>query len=170
MAYVHEASELILAITFILPCYVSSMSPIILSRFITGRTPLDLGRNFIDGRRILGDGKSIEGFVFGSATGYIAGIMISGDPVLSFILSVGAMCGDSLGSFIKRRLGLRRGSPLPLVDQLDFVLVPIAICYAFHPIGAPGLMGIIYIVLVTPPLHVISNAIAYLMKLKEVPW
>jgi CDP-2,3-bis-(O-geranylgeranyl)-sn-glycerol synthase len=42
-------------------------------------------------------------------------------------LSVGAIVGDAAGSFLKRRIGVKRGQFLPIVDQLDFLIGAILI-------------------------------------------
>ncbi len=163
------------AIWFILPAYVANGAPVVLARFIKNRHPMDFGRKFIDGRRILGDSKSWEGFVFGVLCGTLTAIFQSyllDNYVLlirGFILSVGALVGDCLGAFIKRRLGLPPGSPAPLLDQLSFLVVAMGLAYAFH-MYTLNIYQTIFLIVLTPILHVVSNAIAYLLKLKNVPW
>ena len=43
--------------------------------------------------------------------------------IIGFLLGFGALVGDALGSFLKRRLGIGRGKPAPFLDQLDFIIV-----------------------------------------------
>lgn len=142
---------------------------------------MDLGKYFLDGRRILGDGKSIEGFCSGTLAGFLTGLLLTHlhvpeyvglelplTPLASLILALGAMVGDVLGSFIKRRLGIPRGKPAPLLDQLSFLLVALLL---YHLIIRPvPLVAYLILVLITPILHLSTNYVAYLLKLKEVPY
>ena len=48
-------------------------------------------------------------------------------PLIGFLLGFGALLGDALGSFIKRRMGIGRGKPAPILDQIDFLIV--ATCF-----------------------------------------
>ncbi|MDD5096827.1 MAG: CDP-archaeol synthase, partial [Candidatus ainarchaeum sp.] len=60
--------DLIGLIIFILPCYIANAAPVLLG----GGQPIDFGANFPDGRRILGDAKTVRGFVGGVAAGTVA--------------------------------------------------------------------------------------------------
>lgn len=165
-------------LVYIIPAYIANSTPV----FVGGGTPLDLGKKFRDGRRIFGDHKTIRGLV----GGIIAGILISfllpylfplvGIAKIGFIdalflgllLSLGTHTGDLLGSFIKRRLDLRPGSPAPILDQAGFVFFAFLFAYPFYPLI--GLWDVIIIILITLLIHPVSNVIAYLLKLKEEPW
>ncbi|MCD6165021.1 MAG: CDP-2,3-bis-(O-geranylgeranyl)-sn-glycerol synthase [Candidatus Odinarchaeota archaeon] len=180
--------EILLALWFILPAYVANAFAVIFS----GGPPIDFGRFFIDGKRIFGDGKTVGGFV----GGVIIGIIVSGIQAMSslhilkliaiyyvidiyvaflikssllrgFLLSFGAMFGDLIGSFVKRRFGLRRGAPAPLLDQLDFLLG--AMLFA-NLIGPLQLKYVIILLIITPIIHLSSNIIGYMFKLKKEPW
>ncbi|MCX8171998.1 MAG: CDP-2,3-bis-(O-geranylgeranyl)-sn-glycerol synthase, partial [Archaeoglobaceae archaeon] len=126
---------LLKVIWLLLPAYTPNNFAVLLG----GWKPMDFGKNFIDGQRILGDGKTFSGF-FG---GIFGGILIANTqrivertanfqifsslPYTEFFylttaLALGSMLGDSMGSFVKRRLGFERGKSLPLVDQLTFLL------------------------------------------------
>jgi len=120
MAYMLTWLETILTL---LPALAANGAPVLL-RY--AGTPIDAGKLFVDGRRLLGDGKTWEGFATGSLYGSILAILISVatcNPLLAYggiLASLGAMLGDMFGAFIKRRLGLERGAPAPILDQLDF--------------------------------------------------
>ena len=163
--------SLINYLIFILPCYVANASPVIFKNIIPMKTPIDRGKNFIDGKRILGDGKTIEGFIIGTLVGSFIGFILVLLKMHNYIsvvlLSLGAMTGDCIGSFLKRRLGIPRGKPLPLVDQLTFVIIALLMCSTITYIPP---LYYLYAILITPPLHLGSNYVAYLLKLKEVPW
>jgi len=162
------------AIWFILPAYIANGTPVVVSRIIRKGTPIDRGKNFIDGRRILGDGKTVEGFIAGTLVGtftaFLQAILMKNSSILlfGFLLSLGAMIGDLIGSFIKRRLGLARGAPAPLLDQLDFLLGAIFFVW----LGGAHIPHsyILILVVLTPILHFMTNYAAYKLKLKSVPW
>lgn len=136
---------------------------------------MDFGLKFIDGRRVFGDSKSWEGFLFGIALGtVVAGLqyVIHNESLLifrGFVLSVGALIGDCIGAFVKRRLGIPPGKPAPLLDQLSFLIVAIAFTSALN-LCTLNTCQLFILVFLTPLLHVLTNVIAYLLGLKSVPW
>lgn len=150
------------SLILISPAYLANSVPVLLK----GKKPIDRGMNFIDGRRIFGDGKTIEGFLSGLASGTILGAVF-GYPVHSFLLSLGALVGDLVGAFIKRRLGMPRGHPAPVLDQLDFVIGALAFVSIVYPVTFEQFL---FLALVTPPVHLLANFVAYLFKLKSHPW
>jgi len=155
------------ALKFILPAYCANAIPVI----IGGGKPLDLGKNYKDGRRIFGENKTFRGFFSGLIIGSLVGIaenLFFGYPILfGFITSLGALTGDLVKSFFKRRIGLKPGKMLPVADQLDFVLGATLFSFLLMP---PTLEVFITIIIITPPVHLITNFLAYLLKLKSHPF
>lgn len=97
----------------------------------------------------------------------VVGRIINSSILRVFLISLGALLGDLLGSFIKRRMDLERGKSAPLLDQLDFVAVALLFGYIITPL--PWTYLVIILVL-TPLIHLAANAIAYKASLKSVPW
>jgi len=157
------------AVWFILPAYVANASPVVLG----GGRPIDGGRRLADGRPIFGPGKTVRGFLGGLLAGTAAGgiqAAIAGSAVFllaGFLLSLGALCGDLLGSFIKRRIGLERGRPAPPLDQLGFLLF--AILFVL-PVRAPSAQVFLILLAVTPAVHLAANFLAHLLGLKDRPY
>jgi CDP-2,3-bis-(O-geranylgeranyl)-sn-glycerol synthase len=95
-------------------------------------------------------------------------------------LSYGGLFGDLLKSFIKRRMGLTRGSKSPLLmDQLDFIVgATILIVLFFHQwlwdvftvYGIPLLLNYIALLVMTPLLHRGVNIIGFKLGAKKEPW
>ena len=166
------------SLIFILPAYCANGTPVVGVKLIGHSTPLDRGARAWDGRRILGDGKTLEGLLIGVATGTLAGLIIHvlipglyRSPLEPFILSVGAMSGDMLGSFIKRRLGLKRGRPAPGLDQLGFFIFALLFsALAFGPPRWLDALTLILLATVTAILHLGTNYLAYVLGLKAEPW
>ncbi len=168
-------SSLCWAVWYILPAYVANASPVL----VGGGTPMDMGRKWRDGKRILGDGKTWRGFfggvVIGAAFGafqYLLTPSFYDDSfrialLLAFLLSIGALVGDLIGSFFKRRTGLPRGYPAIGLDQLGFLISALAFAY---PVKTLTSGQILFLLLFTPFLHWGANYIAYKMGKKSVPW
>jgi len=167
----------IAAVIFIyFPAMAANGAPV----FVKRGTPIDLGRSFIDGRRILGDGKTFEGFlvglIFGTGVGAIYSAALHKQAFIPFSLasSLGALLGDMVGAFIKRRLGLPRGAPAPVLDQLSFYVFANILVKALaldvaigHVIGLWEFIAGALLVLV---LHIGTNWGAYKLGLKGVPY
>ncbi|RLI79491.1 CDP-2,3-bis-(O-geranylgeranyl)-sn-glycerol synthase [Archaeoglobales archaeon] len=179
-----EIADVALTFWLLLPAYTPNNFAVL----VGGGKPLDFGKTFVDGKRILGDGKTIRGSVGGVIGGLlIANLQYGIERLLSFqffssltyqeflllvfLLSFGAVCGDALGSFLKRRLGYARGDVFPVVDQLMFLAVAFLIAsYSPSFFKLFDLTKIIIAFIITPPLHLITNFIAYKLGLKNVPW
>ncbi|MGA3199507.1 MAG: CDP-2,3-bis-(O-geranylgeranyl)-sn-glycerol synthase [Halobacteriota archaeon] len=170
------------AIWLMFPAYVPNSSAVLFA----GKTPIDLGRNFGDGKRVFGPGKTFRGLIGGTLSGIAVGLLLqliknsthigvpSFEP-LSVIatLSLGAMLGDLTKSFFKRRLGMDRGDPLPIVDQLDFVIGAWLLTYIFFSGWftlnfTPPVMVVVLIL--TPLLHLAVNVIGFKLGKKKEPW
>ncbi len=136
-----------------------------------GGAPLDGGKYFLDGQRILGAHKTVRGFFAGIIAGSLIGLAES--PVDSrlllggFMIALGAVLGDLLGAFFKRRMRIRPGSPLPIVDQLDFVFGGLLLGQVFFQMN---LLSVLIVILVTPPIHLGTNYGAYLLGIKRTRW
>lgn len=177
---------LISSLWLMLPVYTANNCATLLG----GGKPLDGGKTFTDGRRMLGDHKTLRGFALGTAAGIImAGLQIilvtylvpSGDSdiIVTFPLAIalampfGALAGDAIKSFAKRRLGMKDGSMFPVADQLDFVIGALV----FGALADPGwffghfsLYTIITVILITFPLQLFHNLVAVALGKKKVPW
>ncbi len=164
--------SVIKALIFILPAYVANGTPVVVAKLLPVKHPLDGGKYFIDQRRVLGNGKTLEGFLGGTLAGTLTAYVLEYWHMHTLeeglILSLGALLGDLAGSFIKRRLGIKRGDPAPLLDQLDFLLGALALYYVFY--GPIDPLQATILIVVTPVLHLATNSAAYVLGLKDKPW
>lgn len=158
------------ALWFILPAYVANATPVVLG----GGRPIDANKKFTDGRPIFGAGKTAQGFIAGLAAGTFVGLLqgiaegtLSHYLALGFLLALGALLGDLLGSFIKRRLGIERGGAAPGLDQLSFVVVALL---AASPLDLPGWKIVLTIIIITLPIHLATNFSCYKLGLKSRPY
>ncbi len=161
---------------FIAPAYAANAFP----PLMRGKTPIDKGKMF-RGTRLLGDGKTIEGLIGGIIFGvFIGSIEIFGQSYIPaeyslasmtfpivFMLSIGAMAGDLIGSFIKRRMKMKRGESAPFMDQLGFLLATLVFAAPFFILPATHML---VLVILTPIIHWLANVLGYCIKVKKHPW
>jgi CDP-2,3-bis-(O-geranylgeranyl)-sn-glycerol synthase len=141
--------------------------------FVRKGTPIDGGRKLGDGNRVLGDGKTYEGLLLGLTFGTLlalgeARFLTSWWVLAGFLESLGALCGDMVGAFAKRRMGLERGARVPLLDQLDFILGSTAALIAFGV--RITILQFVFVSLLVIALHVLTNIAAFKLGIKNVPW
>jgi len=131
---------IIQALWLVLPAYIANASALL----VGGGTPIDFGKNWRDGRRILGDGKTWWGLISGAFLGITAGFAFSivaiyaNNSEFSFLgindfgryplmipiiasICFGALLGDIIESFFKRRIGKNRGEDWIPFDQIDLI-------------------------------------------------
>ena len=196
---------IIQAFWIIIPAYVANASALL----IGGKTPIDFGKTYKDGKRILGDGKTWNGFITGGVIGVTAGFAIAtaapyinqilADNELGFltisdfegfpfmiplILSItyGALLGDIIESFFKRRRGIDRGKDWIPFDQIDFILGVLGFLLLVSTIlflvGALpynwffenlGLTHILFLLIITPFIHLFSNFVHRKARAKASP-
>lgn len=164
-----DMNDLLIAIYIAIPTYVANSTPVLLG----GGAPIDRGRKFIDGHRILGTNKTVRGFSYGILLGSIAALaeaILFRNYLLvpvGIVASIGALLGDLFGAFLKRRLDIPPGNPLPVVDQLDFILGALLLA---SPVLSVTAGAVLILVIATIPIHLLSNAVAYVLRLKKRLW
>jgi len=146
-----------------LPAYIANATPVILN----GGGALDRGRNWVDGKPMLGDHKTVWGTLSGLAAGFLVGLA-QRNVVRGVLLAVGAIGGDLIVSFFKRRFDLKPGALLPVADQMGFIVFAVILVSLAEP--APTWDRAIGILAATLPIHYLTNVFAWLLKLKSTPW
>ena len=169
---------------FILPAYFSNGGALAFG----GGTPVDFGKTDKNGIRWIGDGVTWRGLIAGTLIGILTGAVqgylaqfilpeigpylitpivtdIHSGILIGFLLGLGALVGDALGSFLKRRIGIGRGKPAPILDQLDFIIVALIFV---SPFVNMNLQFIAIAIILTLIIHLIANTLAYLLGIKDV--
>jgi CDP-2,3-bis-(O-geranylgeranyl)-sn-glycerol synthase len=174
--------------------FIPAMLPNSAAAMVGGGTKIDFGRSW-RGKRIFGDGKSWRGLFGGGLAGVLIGLILIGisaiwdsenfwgfGPFWSnigilFCLSFGAVLGDLMGAFIKRRLGMARGTKAPILDQYDFVFGAFVITAIFFPdwiysmfIEGWHIAALIFILVLMFVIHRGVNIIGYKLGIKKEPW
>jgi CDP-2,3-bis-(O-geranylgeranyl)-sn-glycerol synthase len=167
--------EIFVALWFIFPAYCANAAPVIFG----GGKPMDFGKKFSDGKPVLGSHKTFRGFLAGIIVGTLVGlvqtiiyeqvlfkygIQFEYSILLGFMVSLGALTGDIVESFIKRRMNRSPGVSLPVADQIDFILG--AFVFSIH-VSPPSLLSAAIILLVTIPIHLLTNLGAALLNMKN---
>jgi len=146
---------------------------------------VDFGKKFL-GQPIFGSHKSWRGVILGILVGFLT-VLAQGYlfqfPVaqrisfldygqiniflFGFLISAGAVFGDLLSAFIKRRLKMKPGARFIPFDQTNYVIGSAIFLTAFFKIDI-----IIWttIFLLTFLLHVIFNRLGYHLKINSAKW
>lgn len=146
-----------------LPAYFANAAPVLLH----GGGAVDRGYNWSDGRRVLGDHKTVIGCISGIFVGAVIAL-IQGNLIQGFLFSLGAILGDLLFAFIKRRIGYPPGSSWPIGDQVGFIVLAILFGSLIEP--RPTIWQDVVMILTTIPVHYVTNLFAWGLRWKDRPW
>lgn len=183
-----ELALIELAVWIGLPAWIANATPVLGG----GGKSIDGGRYFRDGKRLLGNGKTVRGFIVGLVFGTLTGLaqflaapylrpllamFVTITPHMDYalfmqvpvavLMSFGALTGDLVGSFIKRRVGVESGDPSPVMDQLGFIIM--ALIFA-APVFVPSAIFVTILIITTFIIHWFSNVLGYFLGLKNHPW
>jgi len=172
------------ALYFILPAYFANMAPVLVKRISFLAVPVDFGKK-ISNRPVFGSHKTWRGLLVATLTGilifyvqkiiyknyFFASISLinySEFPVLfGALLGFGAIFGDLVKSFFKRRLSIPPGKRWLPFDQIDLVIGAL-IFSSFYYI--PQLWVWIFLIIVTVPLHIIAKHIGFYSGISKQKW
>jgi len=171
---------------FVLPGLVANMMPVFARKYLKFlAVPVDLGHQ-IGGRPIFGPHKTYRGFIFGIAgailiawaqkfifmQGYWHSIAYidysSSSPLyIGLAMGFGALFGDLVKSFFKRRMGVAPGNSWLFWDQVDFIIGIIMFCMLIKPLT----WSMIILLLVAGPiLHFMVTYCGYILKIRKHQW
>ncbi len=173
------------AFYFALPIYFANMAPVFVASLSILGKPIDGGRLY-HGQPLFGSHKTWRGFIAGilfaiftvflqslaAERGMLSSVALVDYTRISWVLlgvlmGLGALGGDLLKSFFKRRLSRPSGSSWVPFDQLDFVLGGLALTALYV---WPGWDVALFLIIATPLLHYLMNRLAFFCGLKQVPW
>jgi len=173
---------------FFLPAYLANATPPLAARagilnFLA--RPIDGGRNFL-GRPFLGSHKTWRGLVLGILAGFLTVLLqaylwrfpafreisiIDYQKInllfFAFWLPAGAVFGDLLSAFAKRRLNLAPGAKFLPFDQTNYVIGAFIFLWPFFDVK-PDVWPVLFVL--TFFLHIIVNRLGYSLKLHKAKW
>lgn len=166
------------AILFFLPAGIANMVPVLVCKLPLLKqwnTPIDFGRTF-GGVPIFGPHKTWRGLVFGTLAGAATGFLLPHDFIAQYYpqwsvlvagsIGFGALAGDAIKSFFKRRVGITSGATWFPFDQIDYIIGGL-LCTL--PFGAPTAALATIVAVSYFCLHIISTHVGYRLGLKSSP-
>lgn len=172
-------------IYFLLPAGFANMAPVLTKKiFKSLAIPIDYYKKF-RGRYIFGPHKTIRGLLFGIVFSIIIISMqrflynydffrsislinySENFLLLGFLMGFGAISGDLIESFFKRRLNIKSGAKFIPFDQIDWILGMILFTFFLYTYT---LQMIISLVIIAFVLHIIVRYIGYVMKMNKGKW
>lgn len=173
----------IAAVYLMLPAYAANMAPVFVKKINFLNYPVDFNKTFKN-KPILGSHKTFRGLFFGT----LAAIIIvyvqfrlqnlfvfnaislldySNWILIGFLLGFGALAGDIVKSFFKRRFDIKPGDKFIPWDQIDYTIGSLIF---ISIISVPSIDIIIAALIINFLLHISANHIAYYLKLSKVKW
>lgn len=172
-------SDLWEAFWFFLPAGIANIVPALVAKipaFANWDTPIDFGKNW-RGVRIFGENKTWRGLIFGTIAGALVGLfqyrfIASSAENTGFIIAAtaamgfGALAGDAIESFLKRRRGVKPGQSWFPFDQTDYIIGGLIFVSPFVRLSATQITQVFAIYFV---LHVFVGYLSYLVGIKDKP-
>jgi len=181
-------THLLACLYFFLPAYFTNMTPPLIKKanlFNFLDREIDFGKKFL-GQPIFGKHKSWRGAIFGILVGFLVALLqgyLYQFPAIQkisfldyhqiniflfgFLISAGAVFGDLLFAFIKRRLKMPSGARFIPFDQINYVIGAALFLTPFFRIDI-----IIWITLLILSflLHIVIKHVGYHLKLHCAKW
>lgn len=169
--------ELIIkSLYFFLPAYIANMSPVLSQRIPLLNKPVwekYFGKNKT-WRGVLA-ATLIGGLVFflqkvAYVYGFRSWALIDYSDfsvLLGFLLGAGAIVGDLVESYYKRKAKIKPGDSWIPFDQLDFVIGGIIFSFFVY---VPPAEVVLVLLLASPALHFLFNYLGYLLGINEQKW
>jgi len=169
---------------FMLPAYFANMAPVMTKKIFNNlKIPIDFNKK-INNKPIFGQNKTFRGLIFGVIfaiiIAFIQSVFYNNNILLDislvdysnwlligFLLGLGAIFGDLIESFVKRRLNYEPGKSFVPFDQLDFVIGALIFIY---PIVILSLNKILIILILSFVLHVLVNHISFYTSVRKEKW
>ena len=168
-------SLILQSLYFFLPAYVANMAPV-LFRWLPGEIPIDekrcgqnkTWRGLVVATLIGGLIFYLQKLAYQSGTRSLALINYDAFPItLGFGMGAGAILGDLVKSYYKRKAGLQPGSRWIPWDQLDFVIGGLLGAFIFY---VPSVQVAVILLIVSPLLHIVVNHLAFWCGIRKEKW
>ena len=137
----------------------ANSTPVLMNLFFREHlnAPLDGNRLFFDGKPVLGHTKTIRGVLSSLLFTTLVALAIGAPATVGTLASCGAMTGDLLSSFTKRRFGIPSSKSAPVLNQLPESLLPVIMVNSyFNPAWSDA-------VIVLVAFFIVDLALSYLL-------
>ena len=156
---------------FLVPLYITHAALVLWHFFVFKYKlwdfPIDLKLRFVDNNRLIGDSKTVVGLIISLLVPNIISYLLF-ENFYGIYLGAGLYLGAVTSGFIKRRLKIKRGGSLPVVDQTDYIIGTYLLLNISNIIYFNSQMVPIFIIGLV--LHPILVFIAYKVNLRTAPW
>ena len=166
-----------------LPAYFANMAPVIVKKIRLFDLPIDFNKKMAN-KPLLGKNKTFRGLIFGIVfaiiisylqflmqnAGFFRSISFADYKnwaLLGFLMGLGALTGDLVKSFFKRRLSINPGEKFIPFDQTDFVIGALVFVM---PVFGLTLKIFVVSLLLSFVLHIIVNHIAFYLRIRDEKW
>jgi len=148
---------------------VANTAPLLGKRVLGDRSarPLDGGLTFFDGRPLFGASKTLRGVVLAVLATAAAGALVGLDWRIGALAGGGAMVGDLLSSFLKRRFGLKPSSQATGLDQVPESLLPLLACRAALPLTVADIALLVALFFIG---EILFSRLFYRLGLRDRPY
>jgi CDP-2,3-bis-(O-geranylgeranyl)-sn-glycerol synthase len=170
--------SLLLDVCFFLPAGLANVAPVLANK-IPGlnkwQTPLDNGKSY-RGKRIFGEHKTWRGLMSGTLLGGVTALLVTAHYpeiyglhpafLVGAALGFGALLGDAIESFFKRRAHVPAGHSWFPFDQTDYIIGGLLLS-----LPLVRLRGVDYLIILVLyfGLHLVVSYLGYLLHFKERP-
>jgi len=170
-------------IYIMLPAYFANMAPVMVKKVNLFAFPVDFNKK-INNNPILGKNKTFRGLIFGVIFAVIIAYFqfllnnfeffknisfldYQNWLLLGFLMGFGALTGDVIKSFFKRRAGIAPGKKFIPFDQTDFVIGALLF---ITPIFDLTLKIFAVALILSFVLDILVNHIAFYLKIRNEKW
>lgn len=129
--------------------------------------PVDGNAYFFDGRRLLGSSKTWRGVIATLLLTSICSVVLQHSWLTGLVVGLLAMLGDSLSSFIKRRLGMPPSKMAFGIDQIPESLLPIVYLHYLWQFGWASVWGLVLVFIV---LELTLSQLLFRLHIRKRPY
>jgi len=147
---------------------VANAAPVLASYFFSHKAswPIDSDYRLTDGLEIFGADKTWRGLFASVFVTIVVAWLIGSTAIVGLVISLCAMAGDLISSFIKRRVGMEPSSRATLLDQIPESLLPALASAWFWSIGLIHIIAIVTSFLI---LEIILSKIFFNLGVRKRP-
>ena len=161
--------QLVLVFQLLVLLTIANGSPVVATKIFGDAfsRQLDGGVLFLDGRPLFGPTKTMRGVVVSLLATPIVGALIGLGAEVGILVAAGAMAGDLLSSFVKRRMGLPPSAMALGLDQIPESFIPLAACRTLLPLTTLDIVAALTIFFVG---ELVLSRILYRLHLRDRPF
>ena len=166
-----------------LPAYFANMAPVMVKKINLFVFSIDFNKT-INSKPVLGKNKTFRGLIFGVIfsliiaylqfllykMGFFKNISFFNYQnwlLFGLLMGLGALTGDLIKSFFKRRLNFKPGAKFVPFDQTDFVVGALLF---IMPVFDLTLKIFVVSLVLSFVLHIITNHLAFYFRIRNEKW